>query len=177
MNAATESSENQSAWSWRPIEPRDDVAVAAIIRAVMPEFRADGPGFAIHDPEVSAMSRAYSAPNAIYLVVELDGKLVGGGGIASLRGGADGVCELQKMYFLRQARGRGLGRALIEELLLRARSLGYRTCYLETLTGMDAALRLYEQQGFQRRCAPLGATGHSSCDRWYELELQPARAV
>ena len=33
----------------RPIEARDDDAVAAIIRAVMPEFGADGPGFAIHD--------------------------------------------------------------------------------------------------------------------------------
>ena len=39
----------------RPIEPRDDAAIAAIIRAVMPEFGADGPGFAIHDAEVDAM--------------------------------------------------------------------------------------------------------------------------
>jgi hypothetical protein len=33
----------------RPIEPRDDAAVAAIIRAVMPEFGAVGDGFAIND--------------------------------------------------------------------------------------------------------------------------------
>ena len=39
----------------RPIEPRDDAAMAAIIRAVMPEFGADGPGFAIHDAEVDTM--------------------------------------------------------------------------------------------------------------------------
>ena len=45
-------------WTIRPVRPGDDAAVAAIIRTVMPEFGADGPGFAIHDPEVSAMSAA-----------------------------------------------------------------------------------------------------------------------
>lgn len=34
----------------RPIEPRDAAAVAAVLRAVMPEFDADSPGFAIHAP-------------------------------------------------------------------------------------------------------------------------------
>lgn len=53
----------------RPIEPRDDAAVAAIIRAVMPEFGADGPGFAIHDAEVDTMSAAYARPRCSYLVV------------------------------------------------------------------------------------------------------------
>src|SRR5574340_207378 len=43
----------------RPIEARDDAAVASIIRTVMPEFGADGPGFAIHDTEVGTMHAAY----------------------------------------------------------------------------------------------------------------------
>ncbi|TAJ07707.1 MAG: GNAT family N-acetyltransferase [Planctomycetota bacterium] len=157
--------------AFRRIEPRDDPLVAAIIRRVMPEFGADGPGFAIRDPEVDAMCRAYSGANSVYLVVERDGVVVGGGGIAPLRGGHNGVCELQKMYFLPELRGRGIGRALLCELLERARALGFRTCYLETLTGMDAAQRLYVSLGFKPRCAPLGNTGHSSCDRWYELDL------
>ena len=46
----------------RGIEPRDDAAIATIIRSVMPEFGADGEGFAIHDPEVDWMSRAYAEP-------------------------------------------------------------------------------------------------------------------
>ena len=54
----------------RPILPTDDAAVAAIIRTVMPEFGANGPGFAIHDPEVDWMSRAYSGPRSAYFVVE-----------------------------------------------------------------------------------------------------------
>ena len=82
--------------TFRPIQPQDDAAVAAIIRAVMPEFGADGPGFALHDPEVDHMSRAYAAPGAAYfVVVDEGGKAVGGGGIAALEGGEPGVCELR----------------------------------------------------------------------------------
>ena len=84
----------------RPIEPRDDTAMAAIIRAVMPEFGADGPGFAIHDTEVDAMWAAYTQPRCSYFVVERDGVAVGGGGVAPLIGGEADVCELRKMYFL-----------------------------------------------------------------------------
>ena len=144
--------------------------MAAIIRKVMPEFGAVGPGFAINDPEVDFMSRAYSGPRAAYFVV-LDGQqVVGGGGVGPLTGAADDVCELRKMYFLPQTRGTGTGTALLLHCLATARQLGFRRCYLETLTGMEAAQRLYEKVGFQKTCA-MGATGHHGCDRFYLLEL------
>ena len=159
----------------RPIEPRDDAAVARIIRTVMPEFGAGGPGFAIHDPEVSAMSAAYAAPGHAYYVLEQAGEVVGGGGIAPLTGGPPGVCELRKMYFLPQVRGQGQGERLLRHCLAFAQEAGYRTCYLETLEGMDQAQRLYRRLGFEPLCAPMGATGHHGCDRWYALALQPSR--
>lgn len=155
----------------RPIEPRDDAAVAAIIRTVMPEFGADGPGFAIHDPEVGGMCAAYADARSLYLVVESAGRVLGGGGIAPLAGGEPGTCELRKMYFLREARGRGWGEVLLRRLLDEARARGFRTCYLETLTGMDAAQRLYERLGFARLPGPLGCTGHHGCNRWYARDL------
>lgn len=158
--------------TFRPITPEDDAAVAAIIRTVMPEFGADGPGFALHDAEVDHMSRAYAARGAAYfVVVDTAGRILGGGGIAALEGGEPGVCELRKMYFLPEARGRGAGEALLRHCLAVARDLGYRTCYLETLTGMNQAQRLYAKLGFQPLCAPLGRTGHGGCDRWFTLEL------
>ena len=158
--------------SFRPIRPEDDAAVASIIRAVMPEFGAGGSGFAIHDAEVGAMSSAYAAPGAAYFVVEDDrGRVVGGGGFAKLEGGEAGVCELKKMYFLPQARGTGMGEKLLRHCLEAARQAGYRTMYLETLTGMDAAMKLYAKVGFQPLCAPMGSTGHHGCDRWYAMEL------
>lgn len=155
----------------RPIEARDDAAMANIIRTVMPEFGACGSGFAINDPEVDWMHRAYSAPRSAYFVVEVDGAVVGGGGVAQLEGADEDTCELRKMYFLPAARGLGAGAKVMEMSLDAARAFGFRRCYLETLTGMDAAMRLYERNGFRRIDAPLGATGHGGCDIWYIREL------
>ncbi|WP_240097996.1 GNAT family N-acetyltransferase [Thermomonas flagellata] len=158
----------------RPIQPADDAAIAAIIRTVMPEFGAVGSGFAIADPEVDWMSRAYAAPRHAYFVLERDGRVLGGAGVAPLAGGDPETCELRKMYFLPEARGLGAGTAMMERCLAAARGFGFARCYLETLTGMDAAMRLYERSGFRRIDAPLGATGHGGCNRFYLLELASA---
>jgi putative acetyltransferase len=155
----------------RPIEPRDDAAVASIIRTVMPEFGADGPGFAIHDPEVATMSAAYSRPRHAYFVVERNGRVIGGAGIAPLEGGDPGVCELRKMYFLPDARGLGAGERMLRHCLAFAREAGFKLCYLETLAGMKQAQKLYRRLGFEPLCAPMGKTGHFGCDNWYALDL------
>ena len=155
----------------RPIEPRDDAAMAVIIRAVMPEFGADGPGFAIHDTEVDAMHAAYTQPRCSYFVVERDGVVVGGGGVAPLAGGEPDVCELRKMYFLPAAHGIGAGNAMMLRCLDAARVHGFGRCYLETLTGMDAAQALYKRHGFRAICSPMGGTGHHGCDRYFIRDL------
>lgn len=155
----------------RPITQADDAAMAAIIRAVMPEFGAVGCGFAISDPEVDWMSRAYAEPRHAYFVVERDGVVLGGGGIAPLAGGDGGTCELRKMYFLPDARGTGAGAMMMSRCLDAARAAGFSRCYLETLTGMDAAQRLYERTGFRRIDGPMGATGHGGCNTFYLLDL------
>ena len=155
----------------RPIRPGDDAAMASIIRTVMPEFGADGPGFAIHDVEVDHMAAAYARPGCAYFVVERDGTVIGGAGVAPLDGGEPDVCELRKMYFLPQARGIGAGTAMMQRCLETARTLGYHRCYLETLTGMDAAQALYRRSGFAPICEAMGGTGHHGCDRYYLREL------
>ncbi|MFL6592747.1 MAG: GNAT family N-acetyltransferase [Luteimonas sp.] len=155
----------------RPIQPHDDARIAEIIRAVMPEFGATGCGFAINDPEVDWMSRAYARPRCAYFVVEDGGEVLGGGGIAPLDGGDENTCELRKMYFLPRARGRGAGAAMMQRCLDAARALGFRRCYLETLSGMDAAMKLYDRSGFRRIDAPMGDTGHGGCNTFYLREL------
>jgi putative acetyltransferase len=153
-------------FSIRPITSDDNAAVAAIIRSVMPEFGADGPGFAIHDVEVDDMFRAYSRSGCAYFVVERKGRVCGGGGVAPLDG-EPATCELRKMYFLPELRGHGAGGELIALCLDQAYRLGYRRCYLETLTGMDVAQKLYEKHGFERIAFALGNTGHFGCNRFY----------
>ena len=151
----------------RPILATDDAALASIIRTVMPEFGASGAGFAIHDPEVDFMSRAYAEPRCSYFVVERNGRVEGGGGIAPLEGGNADTCELRKMYFLPALRGLGAGKALMARCLDAARSLGFRQCYIETLAGMDAAQALYRKAGFRALAGPMGSTGHHGCNRFY----------
>ena len=157
----------------RPIEARDDAAVRRIIETVMPQFGAGGEGFAIHDAEVKAMFNAYQIPRACYFVVEQNGVVTGGAGIAALEGtGAESAtCELRKMYFLPELRGLGAGSALMQTCLDAARRFNYRQVYLETLNGMDAAVKLYERTGFERLNAPMGATVHFGCNRFYSLLL------
>lgn len=159
-------------WKIRPITPHDDSRVAYIIRNVMPEFGADGEGFAINDPEVDWMSRAYNAPRSVYFVVELEGQVMGGGGIAPLEGATNPrVCELRKMYFLPALRGLGAGQALMDTCLAKARDFGFELCYLETLAGMDSAMALYHKAGFRSLDKPMGDTGHGGCNRFFSKSL------
>lgn len=160
----------------RLIRPEDDRQVASLIRAVMPEFGACGAGFAIHDPEVDAMSAAYAPPRHRYYVVEREGRVVGGAGVAPLTGGPEGVCELRKMYFLPEARGLGAGKRLLAQLLEDAAAFDFHTCYLETLKSMTGAQGLYRRMGFTPLPGPLGNTGHFGCDRWYARPLGPQSA-
>lgn len=155
----------------RPIEPSDDAAMAAIIREVMPEFGADGPGFAIHDEEVDGMAEAYAREDTAYYVVIMDGEVAGGAGIAPLANAEKDVCELRKMYFLPKARGIGAGAAMMQCCLEAARRMGFKRCYLETLTGMDSAQTLYRRHGFEPLNRPMGGTGHFSCDRFFIRDL------
>jgi putative acetyltransferase len=155
----------------RQILSRDDAVMAEIIRAVMPEFGASGDGFAINDPEVDWMSRAYTLPRHAYFVVERAGHVLGGGGIGPLEGGDAETCELRKMYFLKELRGIGAGTALMSRCLQAARSVGFKRCYLETLSGMHDAMRLYERSGFVRIPEPMGATGHGGCNTFYLREI------
>lgn len=155
----------------RRIQPDDTPAVRNIIRAVMPEFGANGAGFAIHDAEVNDMFTAYTQPRHVYFVFEEDGKILGGGGIGTLQGGDADTCELKKMYFLPEGRGKGLGQAVLAACLQAAKELGYTQCYLETFNTMQRAMKLYERNGFTKINGPCGSTGHFACDVFYQKKL------
>jgi putative acetyltransferase len=163
----------QSTLLLREVRPDDDAAVKAVIRTVMPTFGAQGPGYALSDPEVDGMYAAYQAPRSAYFVIEDDaGRVLGGGGYAPLEGGDGHTAEVRKMYFLPELRGVGMGAKLMQRILDGARAEGFGQIYLETLAHMAAARRLYEGFGFQRLDAPLGDTGHHGCDTWYRLRFE-----
>ena len=152
----------------RLIQESDNPGVRALIHTVMPEFGCNGPGFALTDPEVDHMFESYTPEDSVYFVLDANGKLVGGAGIAPLDGDTSGkICELRKMYFLPEARGKGFGSKLLNQCTEEARLRGYKKCYLETVEHMTQARLLYERSGFVQINAPMGKTGHHGCDCWY----------
>lgn len=156
----------------RLIRLEDNAVIADIIRKVMTEFQTVGPGYSINDPEVDQMYEAYRDPaTSRYFVLEVDERIVGGGGIGPLANGEEKVCELRKMYFLPIARGRGWGRKMMDRCLAAARELGYQKCYLETVERMESANRLYKKMGFETLCSRMGDTGHDGCDTYFVKDL------
>lgn len=157
--------------SIRKIEPEDNERVAFIIRTVMTTFQCVGEGYSISDPEVDDMYSAYSGKGSAFYVVCGHEAILGVGGIGPLKGGSDDTCELKKMYFLPELRGKGQGKALLEICLSRAKALKYKYCYLETVERMSAANGLYRKFGFELLDNQEGGTGHSGCDSYYKKAL------
>ncbi|MGF1777113.1 GNAT family N-acetyltransferase [Vibrio nomapromontoriensis] len=151
-------------------EPHND-AVRDIIKRVGAEFGAIGEGFGPSDDEVNAMSAHYSTGlRSLYLIALLDGKVVGGCGVAPL-GRESNVCELKKLFLLPESRGNGIGKALTTQCLSFAKEQGFTSCYLDTLAGMKSAIHLYESVGFQHLDKPYPGTLHNGCDVWMTKSL------
>jgi putative acetyltransferase len=74
------------------------------------------------------------------------------GCVALRRLGADS-CEMKRMFVDDAGRGRGVGRALGEAVLQRARELGYAAMYLDTSIEQHEAIGLYRSFGFEA-CEP-----------------------
>lgn len=155
----------------RKIEKKDNDAVARIVRGVLLELGAPKVGTAYEDPSVDAMYETYQKPNAVFFVVESDEKIIGCAGIAQLDNGEVTICELQKMYFLPEARGLGFGKKMIGLCLENAKALGFKKCYLETMPFMKDAQKLYTKTGFYNLAGPLGNTGHNYCSIWMMKDL------
>jgi putative acetyltransferase len=155
----------------REITPKDDKQIAVVIRSVLIEFGVPKVGTAYADKVLDCMSETYDIPTSAYFVVENNGRIIGGAGIAQLDNFDGNVCELQKMYFLPEARGIGLGRQMMEICLNKAKSVGFEKCYLETLPYMEDARKLYAKVGFKALDSRLGDTGHYSCNLWMIKDL------
>jgi len=149
----------------RPIVADDNPHIARVIRDVSAEFglTADK-GYTVADPNLDQLYELYRAGHSAYWVVEHQGKVMGGGGIAPLACSAPDICELQKMYFLPEIRGLGVARELALLAMAHARQRGFRRCYLETTASLTRAIKLYESLGFVLIDTAMGCTGHGDCE-------------
>ena len=124
-------------------EPFDSPDVQALVTAQQAEMRALYEGEADIGPTREAAM--FVEPDGVFLVVRDGGRAVACGGIC--RFDAERA-ELKRMYVLPAARGRGLGRAVLEALEGEAERLGYRAIVLETGDRQAEALGLYRSSGY-----------------------------
>jgi putative acetyltransferase len=156
----------------RPIEPADVPALLTIIADSRREYGLAERGVELLDAADRELYDAYQRQRTLYFVAVRDGEVVGGAGVAPLTAADPLTCELQRMYLRPDARGRGIGDALLEHCLGAARQFLYVRCYLETVTQMHAALEFYGRHGFRDLQKPLGQTGHEHNDRWMMRTLR-----
>jgi len=150
----------------RNIQPSDNPELAVIVRNTLTEFGANVPGTVYFDPTTDALFELFQTSKSAYFIAEMDGKLLGGGGIYPTEGLPEDTCELVKMYLLPEARGIGLGHTLIERCLKTAVEQRFHQVYLESLPELHLALKVYEKFGFEYLKAPMGNSKHFGCGLW-----------
>ena len=155
----------------RLIKPTDNPFLAKIVKDTLAEFGANHPGTVYYDSSTDALYELFQTPRSVYYVAEMDGEVVGGGGIYPTDALPEDTCELVKMYLLPHARGTGLGRRLIEMSIQFAKDNGYRNVYLETMPELKQALNVYAKFGFDYLKGPMGNSGHTGCSLWMLKKL------
>jgi GNAT superfamily N-acetyltransferase len=117
--------------------------------------------------EMKNLPGAYAPPDGRLLLAEWSGKAVG---CVALRKLENGVCEMKRLYVNPDARGFGLGRALVEQAISDARAIGYERMRLDTIpSAMHKAIVLYRALGF-KAIAPYSSVPIQGAV-WMELVL------
>lgn len=101
--------------------------------------------------ELASLPGKYQTPSGCLLLARNtdSNQAIGCVGLRPL--GKQGVCELKRLYVSPQGRGSGLGKALVQIVIARAKEMGYEVMRLDTLGGMVAARGLYTKLGFVER--------------------------
>jgi len=157
---------SKNAYHIREIIKSDNLEIAQAIRSVLIEYGVPKIGTAYEDEALDKMFEAYNNPKASYFIILKDKTILGGAGIMPLQNSKENICELQKMYFLPEARGKGLGTKMMNHCFEIAKEFGFEKCYLETLPYMVEARKLYAKSGFESLTEAIGNTGHHNCTMW-----------
>jgi len=156
----------------RPIEQKDNIDIAKVIRGALEEFGANKPGTVYFDPTTDALFELFNnTSGSYYYIATIDNNVVGGAGIFPTDNLPEGTCELVKLYLHKDARGTGLGKQLLNTAMQWAKENGYTQVYLESMPELSKAVTIYENVGFKRIHQPLGNSGHCGCDIWMIKDL------
>ena len=117
--------------------------------------------------EIENLQAQYARPSGVLFLAYADlGFPLGCFGIRALDGP---ICEIKRMFIVKEARGKGLGKRMLEKSIAVAKELGYAKMRLDTLPSMLPAIGLYTQAGFYEiepyRYNPIEGT------KYFELDL------
>jgi putative acetyltransferase len=156
----------------REIKESDNIHLARIIREVFDEFDAPKAGSVYSDPTTDHLSEVFLQDKSILWIAEIDQKIAGSCGIYPTDGLPEGYVELVKFYLSSEARGKGIGKVLLEKSIASARKSGYKAIYIESFPEFENAVRIYRKLGFTLINRPLGNSGHTACTIWMIKELE-----
>lgn len=155
----------------RSIKPADNLMLAAIIRNSLIEFDAAKPGTVYFDETTDHLWEVFKKKGSRYFVVTIDGMVAGGAGIYPTENLPADTCELVKLYLATSARGKGIGKLLLQQCEEAAIQLGYKNIYLETMPELKIAVPMYEKMGYHYLNHSMGNSGHTGCDIWMLKEI------
>lgn len=145
---------------------RDAEGIMALVFAALREHGLK-PDPELTDADIYDIEANYLKQGGVFEVIEDEaGNLLGTVGLYRMD---DETCELRKMYFAPQLRGRGMGLHILKRTVEAARSLGFKRMTLETASVLEQAIKLYTRFGFK----PYDIIKHRSIrsDLAYFLEL------
>jgi putative acetyltransferase len=161
----------QSVVNFRKVKEKDNVPLARMIRQVFKEHKAPESGTVFSDPTTDDLFGLFRHPGSLLWVADAGGVAIGCCGIYPTEGLDKNSAELVKYYLAASGRGKGTGRKLMEICIHSARELGYQKLYLESMPHFSKAVSIYEKLGFRHLPAPLGNSGHTTCNIWMLLDL------
>ena len=155
----------------KQVEKEDNLSLALMIRAVFEEHDAPKCGTVYSDPTTFNLFELFEKSRSVLWVAHLDDEIMGCCGVYPTDGLEEDTVELVKFYLPAKARGKGIGKALMDKSILSAIDFGFNKIYLESLPNYAKAVSIYEKSGFKQLTHPLGNSGHSSCNIWMLKEL------
>ena len=121
-------------------------SIKTLFKAYLRELNEDL-CFQSFDSEIDNPLYKYSAPTGALFIATYNATPVGCIALQPLQ--EAGTCEMKRLYVVPEYRKLKIGDALVQALLLEAKTLGYLTMKLDTLDRLQAALKLYLKYGFE----------------------------
>ena len=129
----------------RKVKPEDNLELATLIREVFVEHDAPKIGTVYSDPTTDNLNQLFKKSKSLLWVATDDKNILGCCGIYPTEGLPESCAELVKFYLAPAARGKGIGKKLMEQSINSAIEFGYHSLYIESLEEFSAAVRIYEK--------------------------------